>query len=128
MIAALLHNGTNPTAVFKDLDFIAEANTRGHRLTGQVSCCPLTMDFTLVSPCPVEGLQSWKPALGLQGDAFEAVLKGKAFGQSVRDEIAAPTSFWLLRANETRSRRMYAGNKRQAGTTYRGRYCQSPRL
>ena len=41
---------------------------------GQVSCCPLTMDFTLASPYPVEGLASWKPALGLAGDALKAVL------------------------------------------------------
>ena len=96
MIAALLHNSTNPEAVFKDLDNIASANTRGHRLIGQVSCCPLTMDFTLASPYPVEGLQSWKPALGLQGDALKTVLKDKAFRQSVRAEIAAPATFRLF--------------------------------
>ena len=67
MVAALLHNGINPTAVFDDLDAIAAANARGRRLLGQVSCCPLTMDFTLASPYPVEGLASWKPALGLAG-------------------------------------------------------------
>jgi len=96
MIAALLHNSTNPTGVFKDLDQITNANTRGHRLIGQVSCCPLTMDFTLASPYPVEGLQSWKPALGLQGEALKAVLSDKAFRQSVREEIAAPTTFRLF--------------------------------
>ena len=96
MIAALLHNSTNPTGVFKDLDQIASANARGQRLIGQVSCCPLTMDFTLASPYPVEGLQSWKPALGLQGDALKAILADKAFRQSVRDEIAAPTTFRLF--------------------------------
>ena len=96
MIAALLHNSTNPEAVFKDLDLIANANTRGHRLIGQVSCCPLSMDFTLASPYPVEGLQSWKPALGLQGDALKTILKDKAFRQSVRAEIAAPTTFRLF--------------------------------
>ena len=96
MIAALLHNSTNPGAVFKDLDQIARANERGQRLIGQVSCCPLTMDFTLASPYPVEGLQSWKPALGLQGDALKAVLSDTAFRQSVRAEIAAPTTFRLF--------------------------------
>src|SRR6266481_3609417 len=74
MIAALLHNSTNPQAVFNDLDDIAQANTRGRRLIGQVSCCPLTMDFTLASPYPVEGLQRWKPALGLTGVALKKVL------------------------------------------------------
>ncbi|MEO5697043.1 MAG: amidohydrolase family protein, partial [Burkholderiaceae bacterium] len=74
MIAALLHNSTNPAAVFDDLDAISAANARGRRLLGQVSCCPLTMDFTLASPYPVEGLASWKPALGVQGAALKAVL------------------------------------------------------
>ena len=96
MIAALLHNSTNPQAVFQDLDAISDANTRGRRLIGQVSCCPLTMDFTLASPYPVEGLQSWKPALGLQGDALRAVLASPAFRQAVRAELAAPATFRLF--------------------------------
>ena len=96
MIAALLHNSTSPTGVFKDLDQIASANARGHRLIGQVSCCPLSMDFTLASAYPVEGLLSWKPALGLQGDALKAVLNDKAFRQLIRAEIAAPTTFRLF--------------------------------
>ena len=96
MIAALLHNSTNPDAVFKDLEQIAQANTRGRRLIGQVSCCPLTMDFTLASPYPVEGLLSWKPALGLAGDALKQVLADATFRQSVRDEIASPATFRLF--------------------------------
>ena len=96
MIAALLHNSTNPQAVFQDLDAISDANTRGRRLIGQVSCCPLTMDFTLASPYPVEGLQSWKPALGLHGDALRAVLASPAFRQAVRAELAAPATFRLF--------------------------------
>lgn len=96
MIAALLHNGTNPGAVFADLDAISAANARGHRLIGQVSCCPLTMDFTLASAYPVEGLQSWKPALGLQGDALMAVLADPGFRAGVRAELAAPATFRLF--------------------------------
>jgi N-acyl-D-amino-acid deacylase len=96
MIAALLHNGTNPRAVFDDLDAIAAACARGHRLLGQVSCCPLTMDFTLASPYPVEGLKSWQPALGLAGDALIAVLRDPAFRAAVRAELAAPTTFRLF--------------------------------
>ncbi|MEP7302316.1 MAG: amidohydrolase family protein [Caldimonas sp.] len=96
MIAALLHNGTNPRAVFDDLDAIAAANARGHRLLGQVSCCPLTMDFTLASPYPVEGLASWKPALGLSGDALKAKLADRAFRVAIRAELATPTTFRLF--------------------------------
>jgi N-acyl-D-aspartate/D-glutamate deacylase len=96
MIAALLHNSTNPGAVFADLDAITAANERGHRLIGQVSCCPLTMDYTMASPYPVEGLASWKPALGLQGKRLCAVLANLAFRQGVRDELAAPSAFRLF--------------------------------
>ncbi len=96
MVAALLHNSTNPQAVFKDLDAISAANGRGHKLIGQVSCCPLTMDFTLQSAYPVEGLQSWQPALGQQGDALMAVLASRDFRDGVRAELAAPASFRLF--------------------------------
>ena len=96
MIAALLHNGTNPGAVFADLDAIAAANQRGRRLIGQVSCCPLTMEYTLASPYPVEGLASWKRALGKQGAALEAVLADPTFRQGVREELAAPSTFRLF--------------------------------
>ena len=98
MIAALLHNPMNPQAVFKDLDAITAANQRGRKLIGQVSCCPLTMDFTLASPYPVEGLVSWKPALGVQGDALKAVLADKRFRDAVRAELAAPAVFRLFNA------------------------------
>ena len=98
MIAALLHNPMNPGAVFKDLDAITAANQRGRKLIGQVSCCPLTMDFTLASPYPVEGLVSWKPALGLHGDALRAVLGDKSFRDAVRAELASPAVFRLFNA------------------------------
>jgi N-acyl-D-amino-acid deacylase len=96
MIAALLHNTTNPQGVFKDLQAIADANARGRALLGQVSCCPLSMDFTLESAYPVEGLKAWGQALGQSGEALKAVLRDTSFRQAVRDEIAAPASFRLF--------------------------------
>ncbi len=96
MVAALLHNPTNPDAVFRDLQGITEANQRGVPLVGQVSCCPLTMDFTFHSPYSVEGLVSWKPALGLSDAALKAKLADPTFRQSVRDELSGPTAFRLF--------------------------------
>ncbi|MBC7483150.1 MAG: amidohydrolase family protein [Rhizobacter sp.] len=98
MVAALLHNSTNPQTVFDDLDAIAAANSRGHALIGQVSCCPLTMDFTLQSAYPVEGLVSWKAALGLHGDALIAMLSRQDFRDGVRAELATATTFRLFNA------------------------------
>ena len=96
MVAALLHNSVAPRAVFADLDAITAANARGRRLIGQVSCCALTMDFTLASPYPVEGLASWKPALGRAGAELEAVLADRAFRAGVRAELKTATTFRLF--------------------------------
>ncbi len=96
MVAALLHNSSNGGAVFDDLAAISAANARGHRMLGQVSCCPLTMDFTLASPYPVEGLAAWRPALGLGGMELAAVLSRREFRDAVRTELAAPATFRLF--------------------------------
>lgn len=96
VVAALLHNSTNPGAVFSDLDAIAQASARGHRLVGAISCCPLSMDFTLRSPYTFEGLESWQPALPLKGAAYAAKLKEKSFRDAVRAELAQPAHFRLF--------------------------------
>jgi N-acyl-D-aspartate/D-glutamate deacylase len=96
VIAALLHNSTNPDSVFKDLDAIRAANERGRRLVGAVSCCPLAMDFTLRSPYVFEGLDGWRPALSLSGDAFKSKLKEKSFREGIRQELARPAHFRLF--------------------------------
>jgi N-acyl-D-amino-acid deacylase len=96
IVAALLHSSTNPDAVFKDLEAIREANARGRRLVGAVSCCPLAMDFTLHSPYVFEGLEGWQPALSLKGEAFKSKLKDPNFRQSLRDELSKPAHFRLF--------------------------------
>jgi N-acyl-D-aspartate/D-glutamate deacylase len=96
MVAALLHNSTNPQGVFKDLKAISEANERGHKLKGQVSCCPLSMDFTFASAYPVEGLVSWKPALGLEHEALKACLASTDFRAKVKEELLQTAAFRLF--------------------------------
>jgi len=92
IVAALLHNNITPNAVFEDLDAIAAANGRGRRLFGAVSCCPLTMDFTLETPYPFEGLESWRPALGQQGEAFKRAIADHGFRNAIRAELAQPVT------------------------------------
>src|SRR5205807_1976261 len=96
VVAALFYNSANPDAVFKDLEAIREANTRGRKLVGAVSCCPLTMDFTLHSPYTFEGLESWKPALGKKGASFREVLQDQKFRRAIRAELAKPAHFRLF--------------------------------
>jgi N-acyl-D-amino-acid deacylase len=96
VVAALLHSSTAPDAVFADMRAIAAANARGHRLLGAVSCCPLSMDFTLRSPYTFEGLGAWQEALPLKGEAYERKLADGAFRAAVREEISRPASFRLF--------------------------------
>jgi len=96
VIAALLHNSTNPDSVFKDLRAIEDANRRGRKLVGAISCCPLSMDFTLHSPYVIEGLESWKPALPLKGEAFKNKLRDRDFREGIRAELSKPAHFRLF--------------------------------
>jgi N-acyl-D-amino-acid deacylase len=96
VIAALLHSSTNPDAVFKDLEEIRNANARGRRLVGAVSCCPLSMDFTLRSPYTLEGLESWQPALGKKGSDFAKVISSSDFRDAIRLELSRPAHFRLF--------------------------------
>lgn len=96
MIAALLHNSTNPTGTIDELDRIAEARARGHELWGQVSCCPLTMDFTLNSAYPLEGLNAWQPLMKLDAAELRKSLADPTLRQAIRDELAAPAGVRLF--------------------------------
>jgi len=96
IVAALLHSSTNPQAVFSDLEAIREANARGRRLVGAVSCCPLAMEFTLRSPYTFEGLDSWQPALALKGEEFKAKLREEQFRDEIRRELSRPAHFRLF--------------------------------
>ena len=96
MIAALLHNPTNPDGTFKDLAAVAAARANGRELWGQVSCCPLYMDFSLKSAYPLEGLTAWKPAMEDSGEALKAVYASDAFRQAVKDELSGPAGVRLF--------------------------------
>ena len=92
IVAALLHNNVNPRGTFDDLGAIAAANARGRRMLGAVSCCPLTMDFTMHSPYTFEGLKSWKPAASLKGEQYKAKLRDPEFRNNIRQEIKDPVA------------------------------------
>jgi N-acyl-D-aspartate/D-glutamate deacylase len=95
VIAALLHNSTRPSAVFDDLAQISEAQSRGRKLFGQVSCCPLTMEFTLEAPYPFEGIASWRPAMDA-GDRLQSLLRDPDFRARVRKDLEQPVAVRLF--------------------------------
>jgi N-acyl-D-aspartate/D-glutamate deacylase len=89
LIAALFHNSVEPDQVFEETAQIDAARARGHPLHAQVSCCPLTMDFTLHSPYVFEGIEAWQPAMKVHGDGAREVYRDAAFRGQVKSALDA---------------------------------------
>ena len=118
VIAALLHNPVLPEATFNDLSAIGAAQTRGRRLFGQVSCCPLTNEFTLRSPYPFEGMAAWLPAMQAEGDALKRVYADPQFRRCVAAELATPAAIRLFNGEWDKLRLLEAArpeNRRHEG-------------
>jgi N-acyl-D-aspartate/D-glutamate deacylase len=97
VVAALLHNSTDPDKVFEDLDGIEAANARGNRMWGQVSCCPLSTEFSLRAPYPFEGIAAWKPAMQANSDeSYKAILSDVSFRDAIRAELTQPAAVRLF--------------------------------
>ena len=87
IVAAVLHDHTEPERTDRAMARIAEANARGREIYGQVSCCPLTMEFTLRNPYLMEGFAAWRPAMEARGDALEAVYRNPGFRAAIKAEL-----------------------------------------
>lgn len=96
MIAALLHNSTKPRGVFDELEQIRAARARGNRLYGQVSCCPLTMEFSMRAPYPLEGISAWSRALTAAPEELEGVLADAEFRDAVERDLDEPAPVRLF--------------------------------
>ena len=88
MIAAILYNPTKKNWAINTLNDIKLAEERGFEFWGQVSCRPLTMEFTMREPYMLEGLSSWKEYMTEKN--FEKkinILKDRNFRKKVITEI-----------------------------------------
>lgn len=87
LVAALLHSNMAPELAFNDLRDIAAAQSRGRRMFGAVSACPLTFEFTFHEPYPLEGFRCWKPLMSMGDAAYRKALADTALRTAVRDEL-----------------------------------------
>ena len=88
VVAALLHNPLSDNSTFKILSDITEATDNGNEMWGQVSCRPLSMEFTMKSPYLFEGIKSWRPAMECSNDAlYREVLADSDFRKNLLNEI-----------------------------------------
>lgn len=88
LISGFLHNPANPEKHVRGLAELADARARGVRLVGAVTCCPLTMDFTMQSPYMLEAFPSWKPAMQSHDiDGLRKIYADRDFRESVKREL-----------------------------------------
>ena len=87
LISGFLYNKMNPDRAKNFLTEIADARARGRTMHGEVSCCPLTMDFTLKSAYILEGYAAWKPAMEVEGKALRKLYADPVFRDSVKADL-----------------------------------------
>ena len=88
MIAPILYNPTKKDWAINILNDLDESSKKGYEFWGQVSCRPLTMEFTMNEPYMLEGLSSWKKyMIEIDNKKKLDILRDKGFRKKVREEI-----------------------------------------
>lgn len=92
LVAAVVHDDANPEGAMADIVGIEAAAARGHPVYAQVPCTPISMDLKLTGFYAFEGMQSWKPAIGLyeQPEALAKLYSDSSFRAAVKEELVAP--------------------------------------
>ena len=88
VIAALLHNPLSDNSTFNILSDITKATDEGNEMWGQVSCRPLSMEFTMKSPYLFEGIRNWRPAMECSNnELYRRILADPSFRNNLLNEI-----------------------------------------
>ncbi len=88
IIAAMFHSNTAPTRVFEELAAIKAAQARGHNLVPQISCCALTMEFTLKSAYVFEDNATWKRTMRTPASELPRLYADHDFREGVKKDFA----------------------------------------
>lgn len=88
--AATLYNEADPTKASDTLNACAAATERGHPVYGQVSCQPLSMDFTGADPYPFYTYKVFNAARNVSDEVRAGLYADAAFRQAFREGLANP--------------------------------------
>ena len=91
-MTAALHNETFPERAIGMLEGAAAAQSRGNALWAQVSCQPLSMDFSMRTAFPLQSLDAWEPLHTASDEEFLAIIASADFRNRFRDELEKPQS------------------------------------
>ena len=89
-MTAALHNETFPDRAIGMLEDAAAAQSRGNAVWAQVSCQPLSMDFSMRTAFPLQSLDSWEPLHGASDRDFLAIIASPEFRNRFRDDLEKP--------------------------------------
>ena len=91
-MTAALHNETFPERAIGMLEGAAAAQSRGNAVWAQVSCQPLSMDFSMRTAFPLQSLDAWEPLHTASDDEFLSIIGSQDFRNKFRDELEKPQS------------------------------------
>ena len=91
-MTAALHNETFPERAIGMLEGAAAAQSRGNAVWAQVSCQPLSMDFSMRTAFPLQSLDAWEPLHTASDEEFLAIIGSEDFRNKFRDELEKPQS------------------------------------
>jgi len=87
--AAFFHRDDRPEYTQERLAWTEAFHREGVDVRPQVSCRPLTMDFTMWNPYPFEGMAAWRRVSARPESEWAEVYADPAFREELRDELAA---------------------------------------
>jgi N-acyl-D-aspartate/D-glutamate deacylase len=87
IVAAMFHSNTAPTRVFEQVEQMKAALARGRDIVPQVSCCALTMEFTLRSAYVFEDNATWKRAMRTPQAELPRLYADPAFREGFKKDL-----------------------------------------
>ena len=87
VVAAMFHSNTAPTRVFEQIEEMKAAQARGRPVIPQVSCCALTMEFTLRSAYVFEDNATWKQAMRTPQAALARLYADPGFREGFKRDL-----------------------------------------
>ena len=97
--AVALYNEQHPQRALGVFDACAAAQTRGNELYIQITCQPLSFDFTLASAYPFYSHPAFDPIKAYDREQLKAVFRDRSFRESFRTDLRNPKPGTVFQGN-----------------------------
>jgi N-acyl-D-aspartate/D-glutamate deacylase len=97
--ATALYNEQYPERALGMFDACAAAQARGNELYIQITCQPLSFDFTLASAYPFYSHHAFEPIKAYDREQLKAVFRDESFRERFRADLRAPRPGTVFQGN-----------------------------